>query len=184
MCTRPGRAIPLHHPPQMGPDRGAMGEMGTEGGGGLDRGQTIVQGTAGAHFDCPSLFTSGAGPERGGSLDRRITLPPPPPPPPRAALEGKGPQRRPHRRLRRRLEEVAKAVEGGYCRLQMPLKPALAVRGTLAGHRLGALEGGGLHPPIPKHPCPPRCGIRELNATLLKQAGECNTTKSEQKALQ
>ena len=29
-----------------------------------------------------------------------------------------------------------------------------------------------------------RCGIRELNATLLKQAGECNTTKSEQKALQ
>ena len=31
---------------------------------------------------------------------------------------------------------------------------------------------------------PPRCGIQELNATLLKQAGKCNTTKSEQKALQ
>ena len=30
----------------------------------------------------------------------------------------------------RRLEEVAKAVGGGYCRLQMPLKLALAVRGT------------------------------------------------------
>ena len=30
----------------------------------------------------------------------------------------------------------------------------------------------------------PRCGIRELNATLLKQADDCNTTKSEQKALQ
>ena len=30
----------------------------------------------------------------------------------------------------------------------------------------------------------PRCGIPELNATLLKQADECNTTKSEQKALQ
>ena len=43
------------------------------------------------------------------------------------------------------MEEVAKAVGGGYCRLQMPLKLALAVRGTVAGHRLGALEdqGGG-----------------------------------------
>ena len=44
----------------------------------------------------------------------------------RAALEGKGPQRR----LGRRLEEVAKAVGGGHCRLQMPLKLALGVRGT------------------------------------------------------
>ena len=32
---------------------------------------------------------------------------------------------------------------GGYCRLQMPLRLALGVRGTVAGHRLGALEGGG-----------------------------------------
>ena len=40
----------------------------------------------------------------------------------RGALEGKGPQRRPQQRLGRRLEEVAKAVGGGYCRLQMPLK--------------------------------------------------------------
>ena len=32
----------------------------------------------------------------------------------------------------RRLEEVAKAVGGGYRRLQMPLKPALGVRGTVA----------------------------------------------------
>ena len=63
--------------------------------------------------------------------------------PPRDALEGKGPQRRPQWRLGRRLEEVAKAVGGGYCRLQMPLKLALGVRGTVAGHRLGALEGGG-----------------------------------------
>ena len=31
---------------------------------------------------------------------------------------------------------------GGYCRLQMPLKLALGVRGTVAGHRLGALAGG------------------------------------------
>ena len=66
----------------------------------------------------------------------------PPPPPQRDPLEGKGPQRWPQRRLDRRLEEVAKAVRGGYCRLQMPLKPALGVRGTVVGHRLGALEGG------------------------------------------
>ena len=61
----------------------------------------------------------------------------------RDALEGKAPQRRPRRRLGRRLEEVAKAVGGGYCRLQMPVKLALVVRETVAGHRLGALEGGG-----------------------------------------
>ena len=62
---------------------------------------------------------------------------------PRVALEGKGPQRRPQKRFGRRLEEVAKTVGGGYCRLQMPLKLAVAVRETVAGHRLGALEGGG-----------------------------------------
>ena len=61
----------------------------------------------------------------------------------RAALEGKGPPRRPRRRLGRRLEEVAEAVGGGYCRLQMPLRVALGVRETVAGHRLDALEGGG-----------------------------------------
>ena len=66
-----------------------------------------------------------------------------PPLPHTDALEGKGPQRRPQERLDRRFEEVAKAVRGGYCRLQMPLGLALAVRGTVAGHRLGALEGGG-----------------------------------------
>ena len=60
----------------------------------------------------------------------------------RDALERKGPQRRPQKRLDRRLEEVAKAVGGGYCRLQTPLKRASAVRETAAGHRLGALEGG------------------------------------------
>ena len=69
--------------------------------------------------------------------------------PARDALEGKQPQRRPQQLLDRRLEEVAKAVEGGYCRLQMPLRLALGVRGTVAGHRLGALErgGGGTSPP-------------------------------------
>ena len=62
------------------------------------------------------------------------------------AFEGKGPQRGPRRRLGRRLEEVAKAAGGGYCRLQMPLRLAVGVRGTVAGHRLGALEGGGQVP--------------------------------------
>ena len=75
-----------------------------------------------------------------------------PVPLPRDALEWKGPQRWPQWRLDRRLEEVAIAVGGGYCRLQMPLKLALGVRETAAGHRLGALEGGG---GLPMHPCPP-----------------------------
>ena len=57
------------------------------------------------------------------------------------------------------MEEVAKAVGGGYCRLQMPLSLAPAVRGTVAGHRLGALEGGGSPPfqciPAQAPPLPP-----------------------------
>ena len=75
-------------------------------------------------------------------------------PPPRDALEGKGPQRLPQRRLDRRLKEVATAVGGSYCRLEVPLKLALAVRGTVARHRLGTLEGDGGVPPLPMHPCP------------------------------
>ena len=46
--------------------------------------------------------------------------------------------------LGRRLERVAKAFGGGCCQLQMALKPALGVRGTAAGHSLGALEVGGV----------------------------------------
>ena len=46
------------------------------------------------------------------------------------------------------MEAVAKAVGGGYCWLHMPLKLAFGVRGTVAGHRLGALEGGGYLPPF------------------------------------
>ena len=61
------------------------------------------------------------------------------------ASEGQGPQRR----LGRRLEEVAKAVGGGYCRLQTPVRLALRVRGTGAGHRLGARGGGPA--PLPMH---------------------------------
>ena len=65
---------------------------------------------------------------------------------PRVALEGKGPQRRFQKPLGRRLGEVAKAVGGGYCRLRMPLQLALGVRETVAGRRLGALEGHGVPP--------------------------------------
>ena len=36
----------------------------------------------------------------------------------RDAFEGKAPQRRPQKPLERGLEEVSKAVGGGYCRLQ------------------------------------------------------------------
>ena len=61
----------------------------------------------------------------------------------RDAFERKGPQRWLQKRLDRRWEEVAEAVGGGYCRLQIPLKPVLGVREAAAGHRLGALEGGG-----------------------------------------
>ena len=62
-------------------------------------------------------------------------------PKPRDVLEGKAPQRQPKKRLDRRLEEVSKAVGGGYCRLQMPLKLALVVKETVHGHRLGSHEG-------------------------------------------
>ena len=89
-----------------------------------------------------------------------------PPPPPRDALEGKGPQRRPQKRLGMRLEEVGEAVGGGYCRLQMPLSLAVAVRETVAGHRLGALEeGGGGLPPFQCIPPPPAAEARSTAHT-------------------
>ena len=89
-----------------------------------------------AHFDVTALASGYSRDVTGATRD---------------ALEGKGPQRWPQKPLDRRLEEVAPAVGGGCCRLQMPLKPALAVRKTVAGHGLGALEGGGVHPPLPMH---------------------------------
>ena len=73
------------------------------------------------------------------------------------ALDGNGPQRR----LGRRLGAVAKAVGGGYSRLQMPLKLAFSVKEKVAGHGLGVLEGGGaggypsLLKCIPATPPPP-----------------------------
>ena len=67
------------------------------------------------------------------------------------ALEEKGRQRRPQKQLDRWLEEVAKAVGGGYCRLQMLLKLAFAIRGTVAGQMLGTPRGGGGGAPPPSN---------------------------------
>ena len=69
----------------------------------------------------------------------------------RDALEGKWPQRRPQKQKDRRSEEAAKAVGGSYYRLRMPLNPALAVRETVAGHRLAAPRGGGGSPSPPSN---------------------------------
>ena len=66
----------------------------------------------------------------------------------REGVEGKGPQRGPQKRIDRRLEEVAEAVGGGYCRLRMPLKVALGVRGTVAGCWLCGEGDGGSPPPL------------------------------------
>ena len=70
-----------------------------------------------------------------------------PPPPFTNALEGKGPRRWPQRWLDRRLEDVAKAVRGSYCWLQMPWKLALGIRETV----VGALDVGGGYLPTECH---------------------------------
>jgi hypothetical protein len=68
-------------------------------------------------------------------------------------VEGDGTQRLPHKRLDRRLEEVAKAVGGRLLSVTNAVELALAVGGTAAGCRLGALEGGGRGTsPLPIHP--------------------------------
>ena len=86
---------------------------------------------------------------------------------PKAASEGnrphRRPQRRPQKRVDRRLEDVARAVGGGYCRLQMPLNLAL-VRETVAGHRLGALEGGGFLAPF-------QCRGRKILPQTVEEKG-------------
>ena len=80
----------------------------------------------------------------------------------RDALEGKTPQRRPEERINQRLEEVAKAAGGGYCRLQMPLGLALGVRETVAG-RPGGGGGGGNLPPFQ---CIPDVGVAFATSRL------------------
>ena len=107
---------------------------GGEGGCGVREG-AVQKAAAGAPFT-----------RHGGAMVQLVS------PSPRDAVEGKGPQRRPQRRSDRRLVEIPKAVGGGYMRLQMPLKPALDVSQTVAGHRQGVLEGGGgggYLPPFP-----------------------------------
>ena len=86
----------------------------------------------------------------------------------RDASEGKGPQRRPQRRLGRRLEGVAEAVGGGYCRLQMPLRMALGVRGTVAGHR--SSEGGGGGDASPPFQCIRGAGVYMMD---VEEQGTC-----------
>ena len=78
---------------------------------------------------------------------------------PQGCIRREGASEAASKAVRQAVGGVAKAVGGGYYRLQMPLSPALAVRGTVAGHRLRALEGGGgggLYPP-PPFQCIPGC---------------------------
>ena len=84
----------------------------------------------------------------------------------RDASEGKGPQRRSQKRLDGRLEEVAEAVVGGCCRLQIPWSLALAIGETVGGSRLGILEGGRGGVPPPLFQCIPGFGpLRWAGAT-------------------
>ena len=88
--------------------------------------------------------------------------PPPNAPPPWDALEGKGPQRRPQKRLGRRLEEVAKAVGGGYkCHFSWPLLPGR----QWLGIGWAPWMGGGVPSPLSMHPCPPPMPSGELWTT-------------------
>ena len=69
---------------------------------------------------------------------------------------------------------------GGYCRLQMLLKMGLAVRETVAGRRLGALEGeggGGGNPPFPMHPCPAPGGLEGHPARQQHQGSHVPTRR-------
>ena len=62
-------------------------------------------------------------------------------------------------------------VGGGYCRLLMPLKLAFAIRETVAGHTLGALEPP---PPPPSNPTPrPPPEVAEVAFWIPPQEGGC-----------
>ena len=85
----------------------------------------------------------------------------------------------------RRLEEGTKAVGGGYCRLRMPLRLAVGVRETVAGHRLGALERGGGTSPSSNASLPTICSHLHIHVCpfikpLIRLANEvyptCNPT--------
>ena len=96
----------------------------------------------------------------------------------RDALEGKGSQRRSKKRLDRRLGEVAKAVGGGYCRLQMPLKLALGVREQWLGVGWAPWEGGEVPPPLPMHPWEqPLCPTPHPTRAPHLQGGRTTATR-------
>ena len=71
---------------------------------------------------------------------------------PTDASEGKAPQRPPQQPFDRRLEGVVKAVGGGYCRLQMPLKPAAGRRARAPPAPLHCAAAPG-----PRRPCRSPC---------------------------
>ena len=98
----------------------------------------------------------------------------------RDALEGKGPRKCPRRQFDGRLEELAKAAGSGYCRLRTPLKLALAVKETVAGHRLGKLEwgGGGGTPPFQCIPGARGWRLAALAVACLKGAGGLGRTQA------
>ena len=87
-----------------------------------------------------------------------------PPPNPHGCIRREGTSEGPQRRVDRRLEEGAKAVGGGYCRLQMPLKLALAVRGQWLGVGwVPSTEGGGTPPPHASLPTPRPCPAQTIS---------------------
>ena len=86
----------------------------------------------------------------------------------REASEGKQPVICSQKWSGRPLEEVANAFGGGCCRLQMPLKLALAAREIAARHRLVILEIG-----VPRFQCIP------ADPAPLVQAQPCLSKASE-----
>ena len=83
----------------------------------------------------------------------------------------KGTSEAAQKRFDRWWKEVAKAVGGGYCRLQMPLKPALAITGTVAGRSLGALQGGGGYLPPSNAALPGGAGVKERGSSTTGWKG-------------
>ena len=152
----PGPTPPPQQPsPAMPPSGSAQAAAptgvprGRGGGGGVPRGITTAKSDPQPHPRghcrgrcCGGTRLQSACIVHAAFVAAHLQTPMCPPPSPGMHQEGRD-QRWPQRQLGRRLEEVAKAVGGGYCRLQMPLRLALGVRGTVAGHRLGALKGGG-----------------------------------------
>ena len=126
---------------------------------------TAVRAVPQQNAPVPSPFKDGAKLSFGPSVDRWVVwVAPSNPPPTQGCIRREGTSEAAPEAVRQAVGgEVAKAVGGGYCRLQMALSLALALTGTVAGQRPGALEwgGGGYLPPfqcIPA-PTPPPVGL-------------------------